>query len=235
MSAPLQAPAPTPVWHLYRTLVGVGIVCGLLIVAVDEFTRPLIQANKVAARRQAVLQVLPGAVAARTFRWQDGGYRPVADDSDGDGLAFAGYDAGQQLVGVAVEARGNGYQDEVRVLYGYAFAQQAVVGLRVLESRETPGLGDRAETDPGYQQNFQALDVGLAAGGQALQHPIEFVKQGHKQHAWQIDGITGATVTSKAIATMLAASAAAVVPQLHAHRADFAAAGGAPGDDGGGR
>jgi electron transport complex protein RnfG len=218
----LALPAPTPVWHLYRTLVGVAMVCGVLIVAAFDFTKPLIRRNKVEAKKQAVFLVLPGAAQVRTFRFGDGGgYAPVPDDSEGDGLAYAGFDAERRLVGVAVEVRGNGYQDEVRVLWGYSFEQQAIIGMRVLESRETPGLGDRVETDAGYLANFVKLDVALGADGSALAHPIEFVKQGQKQHPWQIDGITGATVTSKAIATMLSASTAAVVPRLQARRADF--------------
>ena len=43
-----------------------------------------------------------------------------------------------------------GYQDVIRVLYGYSFAEEAVVGIRVLESKETPGLGTRIETDPDF-------------------------------------------------------------------------------------
>lgn len=221
MTSSFPMPAQTPVWHLYRTLVGVGVICGLLIVTVYDFTKPIIKRNRVEARQRAVLQVLPGATRALTFRFTDAAYAPAAADSTGDGLAFAGFDASDKLVGVAIEAHGNGYQDEVRVLYGYSFEQQAIIGIRVLESRETPGLGDRAETDPDYLANFVKLDVALAEDSKQLAHAIEFTKQGTKQHPWQIDGITGATVTTSAIARMLAASAAATVPQLYARRADF--------------
>lgn len=222
MTATVQLPPPTPVWHLYRTLVGIGVICGLLIVAAYQFTLPIIRHNKIEARKLAVLEVLPGAVQARTFRpFADGNYAAVADDSEGEDLAFAGFDAEHRLVGVAVAAHGNGYQDEVRVLYGYSFEQQAIIGIRILESRETPGLGDRAETDPDFLANFVRLDVGLDDSGATLRHQIEFQKHGQKQQPWQIDGITGATVTSSAIARMLRQSAAAVVPQLYRHRADF--------------
>ena len=49
------------------------------------------------------------------------------------------------IVGLAVEAQGMGYQDVIRVIYGYSFEQDAIVGIRVLESKETPGLGDKIE------------------------------------------------------------------------------------------
>ncbi|MCA8975954.1 MAG: FMN-binding protein [Planctomycetes bacterium] len=223
MTAPaVTAPAPTPVWHLYRALVGIGLLCGLLIVSVYVLTRPIIQANRIAARQAAVLEVLPAATRSRTFRLADDEtFAPVAVDSLGEGLVFAGFDADGRLVGVALEAAGQGYADVVRVLYGYSFDQQAVIGIKLLESRETPGLGDRVESDTGYQANFERLDVALTADGSALQHPIEFTKNGGKQHPWQIDGITGATITSRAIADMLAASTAHWIARVVRRSADF--------------
>lgn len=224
MSSPAVLPPapPTPVWPLYRTLVGIGVICGVLIVAAYDFTKEPIRRNKVLARQQAVLQVIPGAAQVGTFqRTADGSYQLVPDDSEGDGLVFAGFDAQQKLVGAAIEARGSGYGDDLRVLYAYSFEQQAVVGLKVIETHETPGLGADVDTDPGYSANFQKLDVTLGADRQALAHPVEFVKQGQKKHPWQIDGITGATVTTKAIATMLGKSVAAAAPGLQARIADF--------------
>jgi len=47
-----------------------------------------------------------------------------------------------------------------------------------------------------------------------LLHPIVTVKQGEKTEAWQIDGITGATITAEAIGTILHDSANAWVPAL---------------------
>lgn len=217
----LEAPT-TPVWPMYRTLVSVGLACGLLIVSAYELTRPIIQRNKIAARQAAVLQVLPGAHASRTFRVDEAGaVTPVPPESEGEGLVFAGFDAQRRLVGLAIEAQGMGYQDVVRVLYGYSFEQQAVIGFRVLESRDTPGLGDRVETDPAFLRNFEHLDVSLGADGKALAHPVEFVKQGLKVSPWQVDGITGATITSRAVALMIARSAATWIPRVAARRAEF--------------
>ena len=54
-----EAPVPVsvpPVWPMYRALVGVGLVCGFLIVSVYEVTRPVIEPGR-----------LPGA--RRSGRW----------------------------------------------------------------------------------------------------------------------------------------------------------------------
>ena len=199
-AASIPLPTPTPVWHMYRALVGVGLFCGLLIVSVYEFTLPIIQRNKI----------------------EDGAVEQVPSDSEASDLVFAGFDADGALVGIALEASGMGYQDIVRVLYGYSFDKQAVIGIRVLESRETPGLGDRVETDTDWlEKNFVALDVRLTADGTALQNAVEFVKPGPDKQPWQIDGISGATITSRAIADMLSESTAVWIARVMAQRTDF--------------
>jgi len=216
---PQAAPAASR-WTMLRAMVGVGFACGLLIVSAFVATRPIIERNRAEALRRAILEVLPAASSHASFVWHDDG-RYVRSDGAGDASVHAGYDPEGRLVGLAVEAAGMGYQDVISVLYGYAFERDAIVGLRVLESRETPGLGDRIETDPAFRANFAALDVALDASGAALAHPIEAVKQGAKQHPWQIDGITGATISSKAIADVLARSAAREVPRIRRRLPDF--------------
>ena len=118
-----------------------------------------------------------------------------------------------------------GYQDVIRVLYGYSFEQQAVIGIRVLESKETPGLGDRIETDSEFLLNFERLDTALSADGSRVEHPIEGVKHGRKEQPWQIDGITGATISSIAIADILNRSTSHWVPIIHRHLDDLQAGG----------
>jgi Na+-translocating ferredoxin:NAD+ oxidoreductase RnfG subunit len=67
--------------------------------------------------------------------------------------------------------------------------------------RETPGIGDKIITDEAFLKNFEALDVKLAADMKALANAVKVVKHGTKQNAWEIDAISGATVTSKAVGT----------------------------------
>ena len=195
---------PRPPWHMYRAMVGTGIACALLIVAVYLSTGPAIERNRAAVLQRAVLQVLPGATR---FETRDIG-QPV----------YVGFTTENALAGMALEASAMGYADTVRILYGYDPARQAVVGLRVLESKETPGLGDRIETDPVFTANFKALDVRVNDAGTALANPIELVKPGEKNRPWQIDGISGATISSAAIAAMLRDSAGRWVPELHRQR-----------------
>ena len=214
------------IWPLYRALVGVGLVCGLLIVSVFVLTGPVIARNEAQALQEAVFQVLPGAVAKASFTLgPDGNFHPAADGDAPQQVVHAGYDADGGLVGVAIEAQGMGYQDIIRLLYGYAPQSQAIVGMAVLASKETPGLGDKIEKDPAFLANFRALDVSIAADGQSLQRPVEAVKSGSKTLPSQIDGITGATISSKAIASMLRQSSARWVPVVHRLQGELAGEG----------
>jgi electron transport complex protein RnfG len=125
---------------------------------------------------------------------------------------YATYDAASHLCGVALEAAGQGYQDTIRVLYGYDPSSEQIVGMKVLDSKETPGLGDKIEIDPVFRTNFLHLDVAIDRAGTALANDIVTVKRGAKVHPWEIDGITGATISSKAIGRLLNESANVRLP-----------------------
>ena len=223
---PTVAPS---VWKMYRAMVGVGLACGLLIVSIYQITLPTIERNKAEALQRAIFRVLPEARSSATYVYTEGaGLALAPDGADGALAIYAGRDdAGARVSFWLVSALGMGYQDVIRVLYGYSFARDAVVGLQVLESKETPGLGDRIESDPDFVANFEALDVSLTADLSAVAHPIEVVKHGQKESPWQIDGITGATISSKAIAAMLRDSTATWIPKVDKRKADFTK-GGAP-------
>ncbi|HSN84124.1 MAG TPA: FMN-binding protein [Polyangiales bacterium] len=223
--ASTAAPAPTSTWHMYRAMVGVGVCCGLLIVGVFQATRPVIERNKAEALRSAIFRVLPDATASTTFRLgESGGFTPVESDAAGgagERLVYAGYDDDQELVGLAVEAQGMGYQDVIRLIYGYSFSDEAIIGMQVLESKETPGLGDKIETDPSFLENFERLDVSLGQDQSSLAHPIVPVRHGNKTDPWEVDGITGATISSEAIANILNQSAQHWIPLIQRNLQDF--------------
>ena len=207
---------------MYRALVCVGVACALVIVVVYEVTKPIIRSNKLAFRSQAIMKVLPLAKKSAAFRLtEEGSFEAASVESDEANLIFAGYDDNNVLVGLAIEAQAMGYQDTIRLLYGYSFEAQAVIGIRVLDSLETPGLGDQIETDPQFLRNFEKLDVRVTASGDKLANPIEFVKPGQKNADWQIDGISGATISSRATAKMLSESTAQWIPRIRARQSDF--------------
>ncbi len=218
-----SVPETDPTARIYAVVLSVGVCCSLAIVTAYQVTLPIIQRNKLALRQQAILDVLPGATTSTAFQWEEssGKFEPASSDAEGSDLVFAGFDQQGDLVGLAIETRGMGYQDYIQLIYGYSVEDQAIIGIRVLESRETPGLGDRIEKDADFLRNFDQLDVRLAADGSQLDHAIEFVKPGTKTNNWQIDGITGATISSRATAEMLRDSAAYWMPRVYPQRTGF--------------
>lgn len=212
MIVPPEQPR-TSAWHMYRSIVGIGLFCALVIVSVFNATAKRIGDNQARFLAQAISEVLPAADSTVPVDINEDG-RIVQAPDKASSPAFLGYDAGDQLVGAAVIAEGMGYQDTIRVLYAYSFDQDAIVGFMVLDSKETPGLGDKIETEPHFIANFERLDAGVAPDGQSLLHPIVTVKQGEKTEPWQIDGITGATITSEAIGSIVNRSANTWVPVL---------------------
>lgn len=211
----LPVTPPTPTVAMLRTLGLIAALAGFLVVLTYQVTTPMIEENKRQAIERALYQVLPGAVSRRDFMLDDTGIRPV--DAAGDPnstLLYAGYDADGKLVGVALEAAAQGYQDVIRVLYGYDPACQCIRGIQVLKMAETPGIGDKIAKDSKFLANFEALDVTVDEAAGKLRNAVVAVKAGKKTEAWQIDAISGATISSNAVARMLEASAQSVLPRL---------------------
>lgn len=214
--------SPSSSTKMLQAMVGIGLLCALMIVLTFEGTAPVIKQKKAEALEKAIFQVLPGTVTTQTFQYDpDAGFSPVEGEGSEGALVYAGYGENNQLVGVAVEAGSQGYADIIRILYGYDPEAQEVVGFHVLESKETPGLGDKIEKDPEFLANFESLDVSLTSDQEALENPVAPVKEGAKENAWQVEGITGATISSRAVGEAIAASTKEWVPRIYQHQEDF--------------
>lgn len=204
---------------MIRAMAGIGALCGLLIVLTFEGSKPRIERLRKEALQQALFKVLPGISETKTYTFRDGAFHP-ADDVE-ENLVYAGYDETGNLQGVALEASGQGYADVIRILYGYDIENQQIVGFHVLESKETPGLGDKIEKDENFLQNFRALDVSLSGDNRNLNNTIVPVKNGTKSNPWEVDGITGATISSRAIGNILGSSTQQWVPLIYQQKSDF--------------
>jgi len=207
---------------MLRAMVGIGIMCALLIVLTYEGTLPIIKENKVEALEKAVFKVLPGTEKTQAFVLDENEhFIPLEGEKVEGQTVYAGYNNENELTGIAIEASGQGYADIIRILYGYDPAEEAVVGFYVLESKETPGLGDKIEKDDNFLANFKALDVSLTENKSALKNQVVPVKSGEKEHPWQVDGITGATISSRAIGDILGESTSRWVPLVYGNLEDF--------------
>ncbi|MBG6081975.1 FMN-binding protein [Rubrivivax gelatinosus] len=215
--AALPPPPPTPTRAMIATLGLVAAICGLLIVTAYEGSLPAVKENRRIALERAVAKVLPGAQKTVSYlALADGQVVPGAPDGAPAGaLPFqAAYDAQGALMGIAAEGAAKGYADTVRVMFGYKPQCQCIVGIAVVSMRETPGIGDKILTDAAFLKNFEALDVKLGADLKGLANAVKTVKHGTKTDAWQIDAISGATVTSRAVGRGIDEAAQALLPRL---------------------
>ncbi len=206
---------------MVRTLGVVSLLSGVLIVMAYESTAARIAWNKQQATEAAVFAVIPGAVQKVTFAVGQDGFTRLENHDEKGPKVYAGFDASGTLLGVALEASAQGYQDTIRALYGYDPVRECIIGMKVLENRETPGLGDKIVTSEDFLKNFNELRVSVKADGSALEHPVEISKRGMKPESWQIDGISGATVSSKAVARALNESAQRMAPLVKKHLDQF--------------
>jgi len=217
----LSATPQTPSFRLIAVLGTVAMLSGLLIVLVYQWTLPTITEQKRLALERAVQAVIPGASSIETLVLEGGQLHP--DSANVNGLhVYLGYDQAGTLQGIAAEGSGQGYADLVKILYGYDPACQCISGFKVVASRETPGFGDKLDRDPKFLANFQALDVQLDAEQQALANEVVTVKHGTKSKPWQIDAISGATVSSRAVGRAINDSASKLLPVLTPRLSEFA-------------
>ena len=170
-------------FKMLRAMVGVGIMCALFIVLTFEVTLPIITVNKKEALEKAVFTVLPGTAYKKTFALNNGKLEVVEENVNPEVAVYAGYNQ-----------------------------KEEIIGFIVLESKETPGLGDKIEKDENFLKNFEHLDVTLGENNQKLVHPVVAVKSGEKNNPWEVDTITGATITSKAVTNIIANSTAHWLP-----------------------
>ena len=213
-------------FKMLRAMVGIGVLCALLIVLTYEGTLPRVEKLRAAALEKAIFKVLPGTVSTQTFHLNSQNTFIAIGEEEVDGsLVYAGYDGNDQLIGVAIEGRGMGYADIISILYGFDVANEKIVGIYVLESKETPGLGDKIEKDPNFLANFEALDVTLSENKSTVQNKIVPVKNGEKNNPWEVDGITGATISSRAIGNILGESTMEWAPLIVRNLENFKKAG----------
>ena len=79
------------------------------------------------------------------------------------------------------------------MIYGYDVKGQRVVGMEVLESRETPGLGDKILKDADFLANFRDL---------AVAPEVVVTKKGRTRDN-EVDAISGATISSIAVVRII--------------------------------
>lgn len=102
----------------------------------------------------------------------------------------------EEPVAEALEISGSGLWSEIRLLVALTPDGGSIHGLAVVEQGETPGLGGRI-TEPEFLEKFAGLEL-----GQAPEY-VGIVAYETPDAPNEIDAISGATQTSKAVEAIL--------------------------------
>jgi len=156
----------------FVTVLGtVCVVAALILGAVYGITSPIIAVQKEKETQQALESVVPGADRYDKKSFSKGDYYECYK--------------GKSLIGYALFATGKGYSGDIKMLAGID-KKGGITGLEVLSQSETPGLGarcaeiKRGAKNPWFLEQFKGKDAA------SLQLK-------------DIEAITGATITSRAI------------------------------------
>jgi electron transport complex protein RnfG len=178
-------------FRLLMTLGVAGMIAGALLVFVFLWSDPLIKAEQARVMREAVTEVLKGPERFESVFILDGELTtqvPAGVDTLDLEKVFLGYDASGNPVGFALVHERFGFQDLVKVIFGYDPKAKRVLGMKVLDHKETPGLGTKIEEEP-FVGEFNGVDA-----------PIEGVKPDRNTGASnQVDMITSVTISSQAV------------------------------------
>ncbi len=166
-------------WKQSWLVLTLAVVLGGTLAALDRALQPRIDRHAEQQLRRAVLQVVP---EGRDFE-------PLVRD----GLTlYRVKGAGGNLRGWAVPAEGLGFADRIAVMIGLSSDATRILGLVVLQSKETPGLGDKIREEA-FREQFVA---NATLGTLQLVKPGEIADQ-------PIHAITGATISSRAVTAMV--------------------------------
>jgi len=181
-------------FRLIFTLGIAGFLSGLILVSLYLFTKPIIENNKAEALKAAIFKVLPGTGSFKTFVLNNGKLTEADEKTKEPEKIFLGFNTNNEITGFAIHGREIGFQDNIGVIFGYKSEDKSIIGYEVLECKETPGLGDKIFKDEKFVKNIAELNV---------EPEIVVVKKGDKKNPNEVEAISGATISSKAVVKLL--------------------------------
>jgi electron transport complex protein RnfG len=178
-----------------------AICFGALLAGMQITLGPTIEANKINETLEKVPEMVFGAAHAQELadRKQVVDVTPISVgvDKAGKTIRYSVFEAKTegQLAGWVVKTAGQGYADKIEMLIGLDPMIEKITGIFVLDQKETPGLGNKIVTDE-WRSQFLAKSTA---------QPLATVKS--KASAGnEIDAITGATISSKAVTDIVNAA-----------------------------
>jgi electron transport complex protein RnfG len=160
---------------------------------------PTIEANKTNETLEKVPELVVGRAEAEKMAQKNQSLiispQSMSIDKQGKKYHYSVYGTrfpdGKQA-GWVVKTAGQGYADKIELLIGFDSVAETITGLFVLDQKETPGLGNKIIRRE-WRDQFINKDT---------DHNIVAQKKGASAPN-EIDAITGATVSSKSVCTIV--------------------------------
>jgi electron transport complex protein RnfG len=166
--------------HMLVTLTIIGIISGALLSGISSWAAPKIEANRKAETERAIFVVQQEATKYKKVEKLDFELYEVFDEEN-------------KSLGYALPHEGNGFQGKIRLIIGLNKELTNVLGMEVLEQVETPGLGTKVTETP-----FTDQFINLVVTPQ-----INSVKGIQPQNPNEVQALTGATISSKAVVRII--------------------------------
>ena len=209
-SAPPVVAKDVRSWKLLAMMTGGGAIAGLLIVSAYMLTLPRIERHQGEVMQMAITEVLKSPATYDTLYLHNGALvkdLPAGTDTKKLEKVYLGHDAAGKRVGFAVSAAENGFQDLVMLMFGYDASMHKLIAMKVIGNKETPGLGNKIETDSSFVNGFANAVA-----------PINGVKKDRgKSTPSDVVMITGATISSRAVIRIIDNAIARWQPLMDAY------------------
>lgn len=176
-----------------RLIISVTVTCVVAALGLGmtyQVTAPRIAAADRAAEQDALAAVLAGAT---TFEVVEAPVLEEAQAAAGDSnvsAVYIGRDDAGVFVGWGLKVASRGYGGPISLVLGLD-RDGKVVGLTILTMNETPGLGSRIQTEPGFLAQFKSLPGGYS-----------------EKDVKALDMISGATKSSRGVRNSIVAAGA---------------------------
>lgn len=193
MSDPIDQRA-SPVWRSAVTLTVIAALCTTLVALTYHLTRDRILDNEQAYLEESLKPVLAGIdydgeLSDSTLIIDP----PHSLPGNSPVTVYRVYAAGEPIAALFVVTTRNGYSGPIKLLVGVD-ASGVLNRARVLEHRETPGLGDQIETGKSdWMEQFN--QTGLST--------TELSAWAIVDDGGEFDALTGASITSRAVVNAL--------------------------------
>ena len=172
------------------TLAIIAAVCTALVAATYQLTVDRIVANELALLEQS----LQPALSDRFYDGSASESKLILPSPHGlpgseGAIIYRVFRDNEPVAALLVVSARDGFSGAIRLLVGIDF-DGIVTGVRVLEHRETPGLGDKIDSD--------RSDWILQFDGHSLRSP-QVAGWAIRSDGGQFDQLTGASVTPRAV------------------------------------